>query len=65
MKDNSSDLEYKLEVQKATVYICGNGLTMVKGAEEVLKEILSEEDGLKKLSQENRYKKEVWMGAQV
>lgn len=65
MKDNSSDLEYKIEVQKATVYICGNGLTMVKGAEDVLKEILGEEDGLKKLAQENRYKKEVWMGAQV
>jgi sulfite reductase alpha subunit-like flavoprotein len=65
MKDNEDDLEYKLEVKKAIVYIWGNGLTMVKGVEDVLKEILGEEFGLKRLTEQNRYKKEVWLTAQV
>jgi sulfite reductase alpha subunit-like flavoprotein len=38
---------------------------MVKGVEDVLKEILGEEFGLKRLTEQNRYKKEVWLTAQV
>lgn len=56
----TSDLEYKLMVKKAIVYICGNGNTMVRATEKVLNEILGSESGLQDLSSQNRYKKEVW-----
>jgi len=65
MSANISDLEYKFQVRKGIIYICGNGQTMVKGAEEVLIDVIGKNKTFKDFIDEGRYKKEVWTGALV
>ncbi|CAI2363275.1 unnamed protein product [Moneuplotes crassus] len=57
---NTSDLQYKIQVNKALIYICGNGNTMVKAAEKILEEITGSSEQLQDLHKDGRYKKEIW-----